>query len=104
MNGGTHPGGEKDFQTVRGRASVSVDGESLTRRPRSLKSPTELAPSPAVTDADSLLRNHLTGTRAIDFSTVPTVTFDILYVFVVLSLERLLIVQVRRLRIAPRLG
>ena len=34
------------------------------------------------------LRNHLVGTLAIDFFTVPTVKFDVLYVFVVLSLER----------------
>ena len=42
----------------------------------------------------TFIRNHLAGTLAIDFFTVPTVTFDILYVFVVLSLERRLIVHV----------
>ena len=42
----------------------------------------------------TFLRNHLAGTLAIDFFTVPTVTFDILYGFVVLSLERRLIVHV----------
>jgi transposase InsO family protein len=42
----------------------------------------------------TFVRNHLAGTLAIDFFTVPTVTFDILYVFVVLSLERRLIVHV----------
>jgi putative transposase len=36
----------------------------------------------------TFLRNHLVGTIAIDFLTVPTVTFDIVYVFFVLSLER----------------
>ena len=36
----------------------------------------------------TFLRNHLVGTIAIDFLTVPTVTFDVLYVFFVLSLER----------------
>jgi putative transposase len=36
----------------------------------------------------TFLRNHLGGTIAIDFLTVPTVTFNILYVFFVLSLER----------------
>jgi transposase InsO family protein len=36
----------------------------------------------------TFIRNHLAGTLAIDFFTVPTVTFEILYVFVVLSLER----------------
>jgi putative transposase len=36
----------------------------------------------------TFLRNHLVGTIAIDFLTVPTVTFDIVYIFFVLSLER----------------
>ena len=36
----------------------------------------------------TFLRNHLTGTIAVDFLTVPTVTFRVLYVFFVLSLER----------------
>jgi transposase InsO family protein len=36
----------------------------------------------------TFLRNHLAGTIAIDFLTVPTVTFNILYVFFVLSLDR----------------
>jgi hypothetical protein len=34
------------------------------------------------------MRNHFAGTLAVDFFTVPTVTFDVLYVLVVLSLER----------------
>src|SRR5262249_17785026 len=41
----------------------------------------------------TFIRNHLAGTLAIDFFTVPTVTFDILYVFVVLSLERRLVLH-----------
>jgi transposase InsO family protein len=36
----------------------------------------------------TFLRNHLVGTIAVDFLTVPTVTFDVLYVFFVLSLDR----------------
>jgi putative transposase len=36
----------------------------------------------------TFLRTHLAGTIAIDFLTVPTVTFGILYVFFVLSLKR----------------
>jgi hypothetical protein len=36
----------------------------------------------------AFLRNHLAGTIALDFLTVPTVTFGIVYVFFVLSLER----------------
>ena len=35
----------------------------------------------------TFVRNHLAGTIAIDFLTVPTVTFNIVYVFFVLSLE-----------------
>jgi putative transposase len=42
----------------------------------------------------TFVRNHLVGTIAIDFFTVPTVTFEILYVFVVLSLERRRILHV----------
>jgi putative transposase len=42
----------------------------------------------------TFLRNHLVGTIAIDFLTVPTVTFDIVYVFFVLSLERRRVVHV----------
>jgi hypothetical protein len=36
----------------------------------------------------TFVRNHLVGTIAVDLLTVPTVTFGILYVFFVLSLER----------------
>jgi putative transposase len=36
----------------------------------------------------TFIRNHVAGTIAIDFFTVPTVTFGVLYVFFVLSLER----------------
>lgn len=36
----------------------------------------------------TFVRNHLPGTIAIDFLTVPTATFGVLYVFFVLSLER----------------
>ena len=37
---------------------------------------------------------HLPGTLAVDFLTVPTVTFDVLYVFFALSLERRRILHV----------
>jgi putative transposase len=40
------------------------------------------------------VRAHLAGTIAIDFLTVPTVTFHVLYVFFVLSLERRRILHV----------
>jgi hypothetical protein len=42
----------------------------------------------------TFVRNHLDGTIAIDFFTVPTVRFEVLYVFVVLSLERRCILHV----------
>src|SRR6185369_10594450 len=42
----------------------------------------------------TFIRNHLSGTLAIDFFTVPTVTFNVLFVFVVLSLERRRILHV----------
>jgi len=42
----------------------------------------------------TFVRNHLAGTIAIDFFTVPTVRFDVLYVFVLLLLERRLILHV----------
>jgi putative transposase len=45
-------------------------------------------PRPPSQTWKTFLRNHLAGTIAIDFLTVPTVTFGILYVFFVLSLER----------------
>src|ERR1700691_622723 len=42
----------------------------------------------------TFLRNHLAETIAIDFLTVPTVTFNVLYVFFVLSLERRRVLQI----------
>ena len=42
----------------------------------------------------TFVRNQLVGTIAIDFFTVPTVRFEVLYVFVVLSLERRRILHV----------
>ena len=42
----------------------------------------------------TFLRNHLTEVAAIDFLTVPTITFRTLYVFVVLSLDRRRIVHI----------
>jgi putative transposase len=43
---------------------------------------------PPSTTWGTFLRTHLAGTIAIDFLTVPTVTFNVLYVFFVLSLDR----------------
>ena len=42
----------------------------------------------------TFMRNHLADTIAIDFLTVPTATFGILYIFIVLSLERRLLLHV----------
>jgi putative transposase len=43
---------------------------------------------PKSTTWATFLRTHIAGTLAIDFLTVPTVSFNVLYVFFVLSLER----------------
>jgi transposase InsO family protein len=45
-------------------------------------------PRPPSQTWKTFMRNHLAGTIAIDFLTVPTVMFGIFYVFFVLSLER----------------
>ena len=42
----------------------------------------------------TFVRNHTAGTIAIDFFTVPSVTFGVLYVFFVLSLERRRVIHV----------
>ncbi len=49
---------------------------------------------PPSTTWGTFLRTHLAGTLAVDLLTVPTVTFDALYVFFVLSLERRRILHV----------
>ena len=49
---------------------------------------------PPSTTWRTFLRSHLAGTIAIDFLTAPTVTFQVLYVFFVLSLERRRILHV----------
>jgi len=49
---------------------------------------------PPSTTWGTFLRTHLAGTIAIDFLTVPTVTFNVLYVFFALSLVRRRILHV----------
>ena len=49
---------------------------------------------PQSTTWATFVRAHLAGTLAIDFLTVPTVSFNLLYVFFVLSLERRRILHV----------
>jgi transposase InsO family protein len=63
----------------------SVDKDTVAKyMPRPTRGPRR----PPSQTWKTFLRNHLAGTIAIDFLTVPTVTFDIVYVFFVLSLER----------------
>ena len=45
-------------------------------------------PRPPSQSWKTFLRNHLAGTIAVDFLVVPTATFRMMYVFVVLALER----------------
>jgi hypothetical protein len=49
---------------------------------------------PPSTSWAAFVRTHLVGTIAIDFLTVPTVTFRTLYVFIVLSLQRRVLLYV----------
>src|SRR5258708_7639743 len=51
-------------------------------------------PRPPSQTWGTFVRNHLVGAIAIDFFTVPTVTFHSLYVFVVLAIERRCILHV----------
>jgi putative transposase len=63
----------------------SVDKDTVAKyMPRPTRSPRR----PSSQTWKTFLRNHLAGTIAVDFLTVPTVTFNIVYVFFVLSLER----------------
>jgi hypothetical protein len=63
----------------------AVDKDTVAKyMPRPTRSPRR----PPSQTWKTFLRNHLAGTIAIDFLTVPTVTFNIVYVFFVLSLER----------------
>src|SRR5580693_871380 len=58
--------------------------------PRPLRRP----PRPPSQTWRTFIRTHAVGTIAIDFFTVPTVTFGVLYVFFVLSLERRRLIHV----------
>jgi transposase InsO family protein len=72
------------------KLGVCVDKNSVAKyMPKSGGRP----PGPSQTWG-TFIRNHRAGTLAIDFFTLPTVTFDILYVFVVLSLEQRIILHV----------
>jgi putative transposase len=71
------------------KLGFSVDKNTVARH---MPEPNRRPPGPSQTWT-TFIRNHLGGTLAIDFFTVPTVTFDVLYVFVVLSLERRLILH-----------
>ena len=63
------------------KVSKDTVAKYLPRRPRHSGPPRSLR-------WGTFLRMHLPGTLAIDFLTVPTVTFNVLYVFFVLSRDR----------------
>jgi putative transposase len=54
----------------------------------------ERPPRPPSPTWGTFIRSHAVGTIAMDFFTVPTVTFRVLYVFFVLSLERRRVIHV----------
>src|ERR1017187_4385160 len=56
--------------------------------------PVGRTPRPPSQTWGTFIRTHAVGTIAIDFFTVPTVTFGVLYVFFVLSLERRRVIHV----------
>jgi putative transposase len=62
-----------------------VDKETVARY---MPKPTRRPGRPSSTTWRAFVRAHLTGTIAIDFLVVPTVTFRMLYVFFVFSLKR----------------
>jgi putative transposase len=59
-----------------------------------MSKPAPVPRKPRATHWATFARLHLTGTIAIDFLTVPPVTFRTLYVFVVLALERRVLLHV----------
>ena len=61
---------------------------------RYMPKPAERPPWPLTQTWATFVRNHTAGTIAIDFFTVPSVTFGVLYVFFVLSLERRRVIHV----------
>jgi len=62
-----------------------VDKDTVARY---MPKPSRRPGRPPSTTWQTFVRAHLPGTIAIDFPVVPTVTFRLLYVFFVLSLER----------------
>jgi hypothetical protein len=56
--------------------------------------PVGRTPRPPSQTWGTFIRTHAVGTIAIDFFTVPTVTFGVLYVFFVLALERRRVIHV----------
>ena len=67
------------------KLGYAVDKETVAKY---MPKPAQRPRNPPSQTWKTFLRNHLAGTIAIDFLTVPTVTFNVLYVFFVLSLER----------------
>ena len=56
--------------------------------------PARRPPRPPSPTWGTFIRTHAAGTIAVDFFTVPTVTFGVLYVFFVLSLDRRRVIHV----------
>jgi putative transposase len=67
------------------KLGYAVDKETVAKY---MPKPAQRPRNPPPQTWKTFLRNHLAGTIAIDFLTVPTVTFNFVYVFFVLSLER----------------
>src|ERR1019366_490866 len=61
---------------------------------RYMPRPAERPPPPPSQTWGTFIRTHAVGTIAIDFFTLPTVTFGVLYAFFVLSLERRRVIHV----------
>lgn len=68
-----------------GKLGHAVDKDTVAKY---MPKPSQRPRRPPSQTWKTFVRNHLVGTIAIDFLTVPTVTFGVVYVFFVLSLER----------------
>jgi transposase InsO family protein len=92
----THDPGEPDWSRRRIAAELSKLGHDVSKDTVAKYMPKRPgAPRrPPSTTWGTFVRTHFAGTIAIDFLTVPTVTFNVLYVFFVLSLERRRILHV----------
>ena len=89
-----HPAGPETFATLSRRriaaelAKLGHDVSKDTVARYMPKRPRRPGRPPSTTWGTFLRTHPAPGTLAVDFLTVPSVTFDVLYVFFVLSLER----------------